>query len=189
MCIHFWKLNYKNYYYNWRNCLDQWASLSLTTILFAFGCFLQIINSCPNCTVKRKENRSGRKNSKKEIRIRNLNLNNRKYLILCRSNNLRHWVYIIFFFIISIKILSSIFKSFSGLTATASATATTSATNKTWIFKSSFRNALENTRESLALLSDCCHRASGCFPSVSKTPYENTIQRSLFREWQWHRQG
>ena len=60
-----------------------------------------------------------------------------------------------------------IFKSFS--------VATASAVNKTWIFKSSSRNAQGNTGGSLALLNDCCHRAGGCFPSVSQTTYGNTI--------------
>ena len=57
---------------------------------------------------------------------------------------------------------------------TADATATVSAANKTWIFKSFSVTPRKNTRGSLALLNDCCHRAGRCFLSVSQTKYENT---------------
>ncbi len=69
--------------------------------------------------------------------------------------------------------LSWIFKSFSDATATAS------AANKIWIFKSFPRNAKEHTRGSLALLNDWCHRASGSVPSVSQTQNDLKIQLSI----------
>ncbi len=60
--------------------------------------------------------------------------------------------------------LSWIFKSFSDATDTTYATAR--AAYKAWAYKPSSRNAKENSRGSLALLNDCCHRAGVCFPSV-----------------------
>ena len=51
--------------------------------------------------------------------------------------------------------------------------ATASAANKRYISLNNFSEKMP--RGSLALLNDCCHRAGGCFPSVSHTTYGNTI--------------
>ncbi len=79
------------------------------------------------------------------------------------------WRNLNFWWIFSLpNIQSWIFKSFTDATAIAF--------SKTWIFYSFSRNAQGNTRGSLVLLNDCCHRAGGCFSSISKTIYALKIQ-------------
>ena len=63
---------------------------------------------------------------------------------------------------------SLIFKSFINDTATDTTDATATAANRTWISKSFSRNATKSL-------------------GVFQTTFGNTIERSLFCEWHWHR--
>ncbi len=62
------------------------------------------------------------------------------------------------------------FKLLSVATATATADANASTVNKIWFSKEKWQWRAENTRDSLAAKIAYCHRAGGCFLTVSGSP-------------------
>ena len=73
--------------------------------------------------------------------------------------------------------------AYANANATVDATTTASAANKTWIVKRKVtvvsRKHWRKTRGSLTALNENCHRAGGCFSSVSGSQLSCYFYRSL----------